>query len=42
VIEVCREPRFTGYREVSTYRRGDILHVLAFPDFAVSVDAILP
>ena len=41
-IEVYRDPGPTGYREVSKHRRGCVLHPLAFPDFDVPVDAILP
>jgi Uma2 family endonuclease len=40
-IEVYREPGAAGYRDVTTHRRGEVLHPLAFADFDVPVDAIL-
>lgn len=40
-ITVCREPFGQGYRNVRTYRRGDHIAPLAFPDRAVAVTDIL-
>ncbi len=40
-IYVYRHPRAQGYRDVQTYRRGDVLAADAFPDVTFSVDEIL-
>jgi Uma2 family endonuclease len=40
-IEVHREPRDGRYQQVTVYRRGDMVSLLAFPDVTVAVDAIL-
>jgi Uma2 family endonuclease len=42
VLEVHRTPSRDGYREVRRLRRGDRIAPLAFPDFEIPVDAILP
>lgn len=40
-IHVYRAPSENGYREVGTLRPGDRLSPQAFPDFVLSVEAIL-
>jgi hypothetical protein len=40
-VEVYRDPSPEGYREVLTFRRGNRVSPLAFPDLALEVDAIL-
>jgi Uma2 family endonuclease len=41
-IEVHREPTPRGYRVVTTYRRGERVALLAFPDITVAVDDVVP
>ena len=41
VIEVYRDPSSQGYREILTFRRGDRISPLAFPDLMIELDAIL-
>jgi Uma2 family endonuclease len=41
VVEIYRDPSPQGYREVLTFRRGDQISPLAFPDLKIEVDAIL-
>ena len=41
VIEVCREPHFTGYGSKTVLRAGDQAKPQAFPDVAVDVAALL-
>ena len=40
-IEVHRGPHDGRYQQVTVYRRGDSITLLALPDITVSVDAIL-
>ena len=40
-IEVHRDPGATGYREMRTFRAGDVIAPLAFPDLEVAIAAIL-
>ncbi|MGE0543897.1 MAG: Uma2 family endonuclease [Dehalococcoidia bacterium] len=40
-IEVHREPRDGRYQQVTVYRRGDSITLLALSDITVTVDAIL-
>jgi len=40
-IEVHRDPAATGYREMRTFRPGDAVAPLAFPDLEVAVAAVL-
>jgi hypothetical protein len=42
LIEVHREPTPRGYRVVTTYRRGERVALLAFPDVTIAVDDIVP
>ncbi|HZR00732.1 MAG TPA: Uma2 family endonuclease [Chloroflexota bacterium] len=42
VIRIYREPTETGYRVIQTARRGETLSPLAFPDWAIPVDELLP
>jgi Uma2 family endonuclease len=41
LIEVYREPSPEGYRQVHTRRRGEHLAPAAFPQFSLTVDAVL-
>jgi Uma2 family endonuclease len=41
LIEVYREPSPEGYRQVHTRRRGERLSPAAFPQFSLTVDAVL-
>jgi Uma2 family endonuclease len=41
-IEVHREPTPRGYRVVTTYRRGERVALLAFPDLTIAVDDVVP
>jgi hypothetical protein len=41
LIEVYRNPSAEGYREVHTRRRGECLSPVAFPQFSLTVDAVL-
>jgi Uma2 family endonuclease len=41
LIEVYREPSPGGYRQVYTRRRGERLSPAAFPQFSLTVDAVL-
>jgi Uma2 family endonuclease len=41
VVDVLREPATEGYRDSRTYRRGETLALLAFPDVALRVDDVL-
>ncbi len=41
-IEVRRDPEEGGYRTLRTAERGEALTPLAFPDFEVRVEALLP
>jgi Uma2 family endonuclease len=41
-IEVHREPTPRGYRVVTTYRRGERVALLAFPDVTIAVDDVVP
>ena len=40
-LEVYRDPSPQGYRDVRTFRRGDRISPLAFPDLVLEVSAIL-
>jgi Uma2 family endonuclease len=40
-ITVCRGPIPDGYESLQTYRRGDSIAPLAFPDRAIAVADIL-
>ena len=40
-LEVYRDPSPQGYRDVHTFRRGDRISPLAFPDLVLEVSAIL-
>jgi Uma2 family endonuclease len=42
VVLVYREPTADGYRVVQTIRRGETVSPLAFPDWAIPVDELLP
>lgn len=42
VIEVRCDPGPSGYRTLHTYRRGETVTPLEFPDLVVAVDEILP
>lgn len=41
-IEVFREPQRDGYRSRRTYRRGERIALLSFPDVELAVDELLP
>ncbi len=41
-VVVQRDPTATGYRTVTTHRRGDAIVVAAFPDVTVAVDDVMP
>lgn len=41
-LEVHRDPTPGGYRKVQRLRRGDRIAPLAFPDFEIAVESILP
>jgi Uma2 family endonuclease len=41
-LEVHREPGRDGYRKVQRLRAGDRIAPLAFPDFEIAVESILP
>jgi len=41
-LEVRRDPGPDGYRQVQRLRSGDRIAPLAFPDFEVAVESILP
>jgi Uma2 family endonuclease len=41
VVEVYRAPSPEGYGEILTFRRGDRIAPLAFPDLQIDIDAIL-
>ncbi|HEX7050479.1 MAG TPA: Uma2 family endonuclease [Longimicrobiales bacterium] len=41
-VEVYRRPSAGGYEEVDTYREGDTLRPIAFPELAVPVVEVLP
>ena len=40
-LEIFRDPSPQGYRNVRTFRRGDRISPLAFPDFVLEVSTIL-
>ncbi len=42
VVEVYRDPAKGRWRSVTTYRRGQTIAMLAFPDVTVEASAILP
>lgn len=42
VVEVHREPHRGRWREKTIYRRGERVHMLAFPDVSIAVDDVLP
>ncbi|HYU32206.1 MAG TPA: Uma2 family endonuclease [Thermoanaerobaculia bacterium] len=42
VLEVYRDPSREGYRSIQRLRRGDRIAPLAFPDFEIAVETILP
>lgn len=42
LVEVRRERDAGVWRSISTYRRGDTVHMLAFPDVDIEVSEILP
>jgi len=42
ILEVHRDPGLDGYRSVQRLRRGDRIAPLAFPDFEIAVESILP
>ena len=42
ILEVYRDPARDGYRSVQRLRRGDRIAPLAFPDFEIAVESILP
>jgi Uma2 family endonuclease len=42
VLEVHRNPTPTGYRKTQRFRPGDRVAPLAFPDFEIAVESILP
>lgn len=42
VLEVYREPARDGYRSLQRLRRGDRVAPLAFPDFEIPVESVLP
>lgn len=41
IVEVFREPHFTGYASVQKFRAGEILPVQAFPDAQIDVASLL-
>ncbi len=41
-IEVRREPTDDGYAQLRTYRPGEVIHPLAFPDLAFPVSLLFP
>ena len=41
-IEVYREPSEEGYRSMARATRGETLHPVSLPGFAVRTDEILP
>jgi len=41
-VEINRDPARDGYRSVQRFRRGDRIAPLAFPDFEIAVESILP
>jgi Uma2 family endonuclease len=42
LIRVYREPTAEGYRVIQTARRGETIAPLAFPDWSIPVDEVLP
>lgn len=40
-VEVCRQPFPQGYRNVRTFRRGEVVAPLAIPDAAVAIGDVL-
>lgn len=42
LVEVRRERDRGTWRSIATYRRGDTVHMLAFPDVGIAVSEILP
>jgi Uma2 family endonuclease len=42
IVLIHREPSPEGYRVVRTARRGETIAPLAFPDWTVAVDEVLP
>jgi Uma2 family endonuclease len=42
LVEVRRDRDAGTWRSITTYRRGDAIHMLAFPDVMVPVSEILP
>lgn len=41
-VEVRRDPMGDAYAELRTYRPGDVIHPLAFPDLALPVALLFP
>jgi len=41
-IEVFREPHADGYGSQRTYRRGESIALVSFPDVELAVDELLP
>ena len=42
VLSPHREPTPRGYRVVTTYRRGERVALLGFPDVTIAVDDVVP
>ena len=42
ILEIHRDPARDGYRNVQRLRRGERIAPLAFPDFEIAVESILP
>jgi Uma2 family endonuclease len=41
-VMVHREPDGLSFREITTYQQGQVIHLLAFPDVALSVSRLFP
>ncbi|GAP99351.1 Uma2 family endonuclease [Leptolyngbya sp. NIES-2104] len=41
LVEVYRQPSASGYQSLQTYRRGQSIELLAFPNVSITIDEIL-
>lgn len=41
LVEVYRQPSARGYQSLQTYRRGQSIELLAFPNVSITIDEIL-
>jgi Uma2 family endonuclease len=41
-IEVRRDPKGDSYQSIQTFRAGDVIPLLAFPEIAFAVDTVFP